>query len=656
MDIKVKPLDRKLSDYEEIPKSGKKYFLLGNGNFGYAEKMRSKIDNKFYAIKKINPSNFNKKRFKTDFTREIINMKDLNHENCIKFYGYFKDKEKIDKYKEIFTKIYTKNNKIKELELLKKETEDKEVYCLVMEFAQKGSLEDNYNEYKKQFPDKRHFKPLNQKEIITYFKQILNGLKYLHKRGIIHRDIKPDNILLAKNNCFKISDFGISALFRDDNLYNQDIDDILFCNNTRQGRIDFVCPEMEEGNAYDYGADIYSLGLTMLFLMSYEKPNVVKKGSSKKNIDFFSMSPIYNIYLRRLVIKMLNDDKNERPSASDILDELQIIELFIDNPKNKILKKVLRELNISGNKENQNPQNYPMINQEILEKEKRFEYEDIYPQIKEKNKIKVKLIFPFYTYYIQIPSDLRKDELYGTVNYIYNREIDFPSNDIIEMIELFHNGIELDNDDTSIKCISSFDSIIVKFSQSEIELYEDSLLLKKKNIINVEIQSDLFFFRRNIPLEQNMTFENMMKAFCIYNYINLPYIGDITLLYNCKKLEYKKTLFASQIEDGSILSIYDWYLPKPDDFSNRYSIFKNPGKHLHVYVEDKINNSKFKFHAGSLQKIKDFYAYLNIKYKENLIITVGEKELKKDDENTFTSLGIRNDFECIINEMKKDLQ
>ena len=102
----LEDIGKQLSDFEEIPKGEKKYFLLGNGNFGYAEKMKSKKDNKFYAIKKIdiNSDKFNSKSFK----RETKLMEKLNHENVIKFYGYFKDKERIDKFKEIFTEIYTK--------------------------------------------------------------------------------------------------------------------------------------------------------------------------------------------------------------------------------------------------------------------------------------------------------------------------------------------------------------------------------------------------------------------------------------------------------------------------------------------------------------------------------------------------------------------
>ena len=86
-----------LTDFEEIENNQSKYTILGIGNFGYVEKMKSTKDNKIYAIKKlnINSENFIKKNFK----RETKLMISCNHENIIKLYGFFKDKENINKYK-----------------------------------------------------------------------------------------------------------------------------------------------------------------------------------------------------------------------------------------------------------------------------------------------------------------------------------------------------------------------------------------------------------------------------------------------------------------------------------------------------------------------------------------------------------------------------
>ena len=111
-------------------------FFLGKGSFGYAEKMKSKKDGKFYAVKKIDRHS-NKFNYK-DFKRETLIMIDLNHQNLIRLYGYFEDKEKIENFNEVY-----KNSKDMDFG-----TQDKKVCCLVLEFADHGSLEGYYKNYK----------------------------------------------------------------------------------------------------------------------------------------------------------------------------------------------------------------------------------------------------------------------------------------------------------------------------------------------------------------------------------------------------------------------------------------------------------------------------------------------------------------------------
>ena len=336
----------KLSDFEEVPSGNKNYFILKKDHLSYIEKMKSKKDGKFYIVKKIDRKS-QRFHFK-DFKRETNIMIDLNHPNIIKLYGFFEDIEKIEKFKEIFN-----NNKDKNTE-----TEDKKICCLVLEFANNGSLEEYYEKYKlnkksykngeiideEKLKNKNedeikkiindNFIPLDEKIVIKFFKQLLEALIYLHSRSIIHRDIKPDNILLDENNNIKISDFGISALVRDQNELNQDKDLELFSNYTRKGRIDFACPEIHFNNQYDYQADIFPLGLTILCLMSFRKPIKLSKDQNKaikREVNKEYILNHYNEYLRNLVIRLIDENSNIRPSAKEALEELVMIEKYIEN-------------------------------------------------------------------------------------------------------------------------------------------------------------------------------------------------------------------------------------------------------------------------------------------------------------------------------------
>ena len=142
-----------MSDFEEVPHEDKSYFFLGKGSFGYAEKMKSKKDGKFYAIKKID--RYSKKFKIKEFKRETEIMIDLNYKYFIRLYGYFEDREKIEKFKEIY-----KNSKD-----MKIGTEDKKVCCLILEFAAHGSLEGYYKNYKLNKESYKNGEVINEEDL-----------------------------------------------------------------------------------------------------------------------------------------------------------------------------------------------------------------------------------------------------------------------------------------------------------------------------------------------------------------------------------------------------------------------------------------------------------------------------------------------------------
>ena len=332
-------IGEKLSDFEEIPNSKKKYTLLGKGNFGYVEKMKSKKNNLIYAVKKIckNNEKFNEK----NLIREIELMMDLKHANLVKLYGCFKDIENIIKYKDIYN----------DSQNLDKETKNKEIYCLVLEYIQNGSLEDYYKKHKEKYKDR--YVTIEQNFIISILKQSLSVLFYFLQKSILHRDIKSDNILLDENNNIKISDFGISALFFDNNPENRNKNQILFSDRTFVGREDVAAPEMIKGEYYDFRTDIFNLGLTMLCLMSRKYPIefIMKNGKlERSNINRENIDDSYNIYLKKLILRMTEENINFRPYAHEAFEEIQYIENYINYPN-------IKAKNYLDNKNNQNMQN-----------------------------------------------------------------------------------------------------------------------------------------------------------------------------------------------------------------------------------------------------------------------------------------------------------
>ena len=201
---------------------------LGKGHFGSVFLVTSKLTNKLYAMKEIQASKYSSQEELNQVEKEIKLLENLRHPHVITYFNSFKEKGNI---------------------------------YIIIEYINGGSLEEllikNINQ-KKRIPEKTLWDLLIQS---------LSGLLYLHeKKKIIHRDIKPDNLLLDSEGHLKISDFGVSAIKSDE------VDDLLKCHGTVAGPIQFMAPEMCFGDAYDFKSDIYMLGLTFWFMASCSLP------------------------------------------------------------------------------------------------------------------------------------------------------------------------------------------------------------------------------------------------------------------------------------------------------------------------------------------------------------------------------------------------
>ena len=306
-------IGNKFSDFTMLEK-------LGEGNFGIVYKMKSNINNCIYIVKELKKSSLNETE-KINLKREIQIQSKLCYPNFVNLLTHFYD-----------------GNRGR--------------YYLVFDYFEGISLE----EYAKRNNN------INERIIIYILKQLLYSLQYLHSYNIIHRDIKPDNILINNNFNVKIIDFGISALIDISFLFEDDED--LRSKFTQVGRRDYVCPEIINNKKYDNTCDIFSLGYTMYYLMNHQLPSEVVNINNKK--ERRNLVPIinnnYNRDLVLLIQSMFSDNPNDRPTTIKAINILQSIENNINNMNN------INNNNIQINAQNNNniANNIPINNNKLI--------------------------------------------------------------------------------------------------------------------------------------------------------------------------------------------------------------------------------------------------------------------------------------------------
>ena len=188
--------------------------FLGEGTFGVVKLGVDKSTEEKVAIKIIEKKRILDKVDERHVKREIDILKKINHLNVIKTKKIFEDSENI---------------------------------YIIMEYCEKGEL---FDYIVKEIC-------LSGKEASYYFYQLINGLENIHKKGLVHRDVKPENLLINKNNILKIIDFGLSNYYDGKKLLST------FC-----GSPSYTAPEMLTKEEYDgIMADIWSTGIVLYTML-----------------------------------------------------------------------------------------------------------------------------------------------------------------------------------------------------------------------------------------------------------------------------------------------------------------------------------------------------------------------------------------------------
>ena len=103
---------------------------------------------------------------------------------------------------------------------------------------------------------------LNWKETLHFGMQIAKALEHAHSRGIVHRDIKPHNVMVLKNGSVKVTDFGIARIMSKGNTLTKEA----------LGSVHYISPEQAKGGRVDNRSDLYSLGVVMYEMMTGRPP------------------------------------------------------------------------------------------------------------------------------------------------------------------------------------------------------------------------------------------------------------------------------------------------------------------------------------------------------------------------------------------------
>ncbi|MGN0632123.1 MAG: Stk1 family PASTA domain-containing Ser/Thr kinase [Ruminococcus sp.] len=193
---------------------------IGEGGMAEVYKAHDVLDNKEVAVKILRKQFSGNEEFQRRFRNESKAIAVLSHPNIVKVYDMcFSEK----------------------------------VQYIVMEYIDGITLKDYIDSER----------VLNWKDAVHFIIQILRALQTAHNRGIVHRDIKPQNIMLLTDGTIKVMDFGIAKFAREESMTATD---------QAIGTVHYISPEQARGDVTDEKSDIYSVGVMFYEMLTGQKP------------------------------------------------------------------------------------------------------------------------------------------------------------------------------------------------------------------------------------------------------------------------------------------------------------------------------------------------------------------------------------------------
>ncbi|XP_077284738.1 eukaryotic translation initiation factor 2-alpha kinase-like isoform X2 [Arctopsyche grandis] len=285
--------------------------VLGNGAFGSVFEARHRHANCNYAIKRID-----KKEYELDqIVREVQAQANLDHVNLVRYYHSWLEEPPLNWDDPLELELENEESSLDSSQPgsypTSYEPSKKAYFYIQMQLCKEGNLRDwltKYNVFEER-----------SKKYVSYFKQIVSGVEYIHEQGFIHRDLKPENIFFFTDDHIKIGDFGLTTNIIDP-LFIDSMDFKLpkkLEHTLNVGTSFYIAPEQKVKTTYDNKVDIWALGIILVELLSIFKTGVERiKVLEKLHNETFSpelINAFPNEY--ELLRLMLSHDPTKRPTT-----------------------------------------------------------------------------------------------------------------------------------------------------------------------------------------------------------------------------------------------------------------------------------------------------------------------------------------------------
>lgn len=260
---------------------GNRYLLIekiGEGGMALVYKAKCQLLNRYVAVKLLRPEFTADEEFVKKFKRESLAAASLSHPNIVGIYDV---------------------------------GEQDGIYYIVMEYISGQTLKEYIRENN----------VLDYKETLKICYQITKALENAHKNGVVHRDIKPHNILITEDKIVKVTDFGIARASTSTTMTN---------TGKVMGSVHYFSPEQARGGYSDHRTDIYSIGVVMYEMLTGKLPydaespiTVALKHIQDNIVEPKMINNNIPKAVNDIVVKAMEKDMSKRyQSAGELLDDI----------------------------------------------------------------------------------------------------------------------------------------------------------------------------------------------------------------------------------------------------------------------------------------------------------------------------------------------